>query len=45
MEIGIGDRLLFLRRELDTVGWLRVWLIGDCYLFNRLSQEHRLTLR
>jgi hypothetical protein len=44
MEMRIGDSLLFLRRELDNVGWLRVWLIGGCYLFKR-SQEHPLTLR
>lgn len=45
MEIGIGDSPLFLRGKFDTFGWLRVWLVGGCYLSNRLSQEHPLTLR
>jgi len=45
MEIGISDSPLFLRGELDTVGWLRVWLVVNWYLFNRLFQEHPLTLR
>ena len=45
MEMGISDSPLFLRGEFDTVGWLRVRLVGGCDLFNRLSQEHSLTLR
>jgi hypothetical protein len=45
MEIGISDSPLFLRGDLDTVGWLRLWLVGDCYLYNMLSQELLLTLR
>ena len=43
MEMGIVDSPLFLRGELDTFGWLRVWFVGGFYLFNRLSQEHPLT--
>ena len=41
----MSDSPLFLRSDLDTIGWLRVLLVGDCYLFNRLSQEHPLTFR
>ena len=45
MQMGISDSPLFLRGELDIFRWLRVWLVGDWYLFNRLSQDHPLTLR
>jgi hypothetical protein len=37
MEMGIGNSPLFLKGELDTVRRLRVWLVGDYYLFIRLS--------
>ena len=36
---------LYLSSDLDTIGWLRVLLVYDCYLFNRLSQENPLTFR
>ena len=45
MKIWKSDSPLFLRCELDTIRWLRLWLVGDCYLFSRLPQQHPLTFR